>query len=449
MKKYLILSAIPFIFNQSQAQTIASRDPQIETMVREVSADSLRSYVAKMVSFGTRHTLSSTTDKKRGIGAARNWVVQKFNEAALQSGGRLTAYVDTTTLQPDGRRVNMPVNLGNAIAILKGTDPHDKRIYMIGGHLDSRVTDVMNSKSDAPGANDDASGVAAVIECARVMSKHSFPATIIFVAFSGEEQGLLGSTFLADKAKKEGWNLDALLNNDMIGNNQSSETNIISNATVRVFSEGLPGFELDKSAAGIRSLGLENEGRPRQLARYVKEVGERYVDDIEVMLVYRNDRFLRGGDHTPFVQRGFAAVRITETNENFDHQHQDLRTENGVVYGDKIEFMDFEYARKNTAINLACLANLAKAPAAPQNVLMDVKNLTNSTALSWKEPASGKPKGYYILMRETASPVWQKKFFTSDTTIRIPYSKDNYFFAVQAVSETGNESLPLVPAVGR
>lgn len=449
MKKYLVLSAITFIFNQSQAQTIVSRDPQIEAMVREVSADSLRAYVAKMVSFGTRHTLSSTTDKKRGIGAARNWVVQKFNEAARHSGGRLTAFVDTTTLPPDGRRVNVPVNLGNAMAILKGTDPNDKRVYLIGGHLDSRVTDVMNSKDDAPGANDDASGVAAVIECARILSKHSFPATIIFVAFSGEEQGLLGSTFLAEKAKKEGWNLDAMLNNDMIGNNQSNETNIINNASVRVFSEGLPAYELDKSAAGIRSLGLENEGRPRQLARYVKEVGERYVDDIDVMLVYRNDRFLRGGDHTPFVQRGFAAVRITETNENFDHQHQDLRTEKGVVYGDKIEFMDFEYARKNTAINLACLANLAKAPAVPQNVVMDVKNLTNSTALSWKEPVAGKPKGYYLLMRETASPVWQKKFFTTETSIRVPYSKDNYFFAVQAVGEAGNESLPVVPAVGR
>ena len=449
MKKYLILSAIPFLFNQSYAQTIVSRNPQIEAMVREVSADSLRSYVAKMVSFGTRHTLSSTTDKKRGIGAARNWVVQKFNDFAPQSSGRLTAYVDTTTLPPDGRRVNVPVNLGNAVAILKGTDPNDKRIYVIGGHLDSRVTDVMNSKADAPGANDDASGVAAVIECARVLSKHSFPATILFVAFSGEEQGLLGSTFLADKAKKEGWNIDAMLNNDMIGNNQSNETAIINNATVRVFSEGLPAFELDKSAAGIRSLGLENEGRPRQLARYVKEVGERYVDDIDVMLVYRNDRFLRGGDHTPFVQRGFAAVRITETNENFDHQHQDLRTENGVVYGDKIEFMDFEYARKNTAINLACLANLAKAPAVPQQVIMDVKNLTNSTALSWKEPLSGKPRGYYLLMRETASPVWQKKFFTTGTSIRVPYSKDNYFFAVQAVGEGGHESLPVVPAVGR
>ena len=449
MKKYLILSAIAFTFNQSYAQSIVSRDPLIDSMVKEVSADSLKAYVAKMVSFGTRHTLSSTTDKKRGIGAAREWVVQKFNEYARQSGGRLSAYVDTTTLQPDGRRVNVPVNLGNSMAILKGTDPNDNRVYMISGHLDSRVTDVMNAKADAPGANDDASGVAAVMECARIMSKHSFPATVIFVAFSGEEQGLLGSTYLADKAKKEGWNIDALLNNDIMGSNHSNETGLINNMTVRVFSEGLPGYELEKAASGIRSLGLENEGRPRQLARYVKEVGERYVDDIDVMLVYRNDRFLRGGDHTPFVQRGYPAVRITETNENFNHQHQDLRTEKGVVYGDLIEFMDFEYLRKNTAINLSCLANLAKAPAVPEEVKVDVKNLTNSTYLYWKAPKMGKPKGYYVLMRETASPVWEKKFFTADTSLRLPYSKDNYFFAVQSVNEAGNESLPVVPAVGR
>ena len=449
MKKYLIATAITLIFNHSYAQTIVNRDPAIDAMVKEVSADSLKAYVAKMVSFGTRHTLSSTTDKKRGIGAAREWVVQKFNEFARQSGGRLTAYVDTTTLQPDGRRVNVPVNLGNSIAILKGTDPNDDRVYMISGHLDSRVTDVMNSTADAPGANDDASGVAAVLECARIMSKRSFPATVIFVAFSGEEQGLLGSTFLAEKAKKANWNIDALLNNDIMGSNHSNETGLVNNMTVRVFSEGLPAYELEKAGTNIRNLGLESDGRPRQLARYVKEVGERYVDDINVMLVFRNDRFLRGGDHTPFVQRGYTAVRITETNENFNHQHQDLRTEKGVVYGDLLEFMDFDYLRKNTAINLASLANLAKAPAVPQDVKVDVKNLTNSTYLYWKEPKTGKPKGYYVLLRETTSPVWQKKFYTADTSLRVPYSKDNYFFAVQAVSEAGNESLPVIPAVGR
>jgi hypothetical protein len=196
-------------------------------------------------------------------------------------------------------------------------------------------------------------------------------------------------------------------------------------------------------------MGMENDGRSRQLARYVKETGERYVDNLEVVLIYRNDRFLRGGDHTPFVQRGFAAVRLTEMNENFNHQHQDLRVEKGVAYGDHAKFMDFEYLRKNTGINLATLANLAKAPAPPQEVKIDVKDLTNSTYLYWKAPASGTPAGYYILMRETSAPMWQKKFFTKETSIRLPHSKDNYFFAVQAVSSTENESLPVVPSVGR
>jgi len=376
-------------------------------------------------------------------------VLAKFNEFAKQSAGRLTAMIDTATIAADGKRVDAPTLLGNIMATLKGTDAADKRIFVISGHLDSRVTDVMNKTSDAPGANDDGSGVAAVMECARIMSKKAFPATIIFVAVSGEEQGLLGSGYLADKAKKEGWNIEGLLNNDIMGSNNSSETNIINNTRLRVFSEGLPAYELEKNAASIRSFGLENDGPSRQLARYVKEIGERYADNLEVVLIYRNDRFLRGGDHTPFVQNGFAAVRLTEMNENFEHQHQDIRTEKGVRYGDLPGFMDFEYLKKNTAVNLANLANLAKSPSEPQEVRVDVKNLTNSTYLYWKAPATGKVKGYYILMRETTSPIWQKKIFTTNTSLRLPYSKDNYFFAVQSVSIDGNESLPVVPTAGK
>jgi Zn-dependent M28 family amino/carboxypeptidase len=375
--------------------------------------------------------------------------VQKFNEFAKQSNGRMTAFVDTTTLRADGRRIDVPVSLGNAMATLKGTDPNDNRVYIISGHLDSRVTDVMNRTAPAPGANDDGSGVAAVLECARILSKHSFPSTIVFVAFSGEEQGLLGASFLADRAAKEKWNIDAMLNNDIMGSNHSNETNIIENTKVRIFSEAFSVQDTGRAFTNIRNLGLENDGRARQLARYVKEVGERYVDNLEVMMVYRNDRFLRGGDHTPFVQKGYAAVRVTEMNENYNHQHQDLRTEKGIVFGDLVEFMDFEYLRKNTALNLANLVNLAKAPGVPQEVRVEVRNLTNSTQLNWKAPATGKPKGYYILMRETTSPVWQKKFFTYETTMTLPYSKDNYFFAVQSVNVTDNESLPVIPSVGR
>ncbi|ANE50418.1 M28 family metallopeptidase [Flavisolibacter tropicus] len=450
MKRSSIAIAFSLFLSQTtSAQQIINRDAEIEGMVKEVSSDSLRAYVNKMVSFGTRHTLSSTTDKKRGLGAAREWVVQKFNEFAKQSNGRLTAFVDTTILEPDGRRIDSRINLGNAMATLKGTDPNDDRIYIISGHLDSRVTDVMNRTADAPGANDDASGVAALIECARILSKHSFPATVIFVAVSGEEQGLLGAEYLAKKAKANNWNIDGLLNNDIIGSNNSSETNIIDNSKVRIFSESFSQQDTGRVLQNIRSMGLENDGRSRQLARYIKEVSERYVDDLEVMLVYRNDRFLRGGDHTPFVQRGYPAIRVTEMNENFNHQHQDLRTDKGVVYGDLPEFMDFEYLRKNTSLNLATLANLAKAPSVPQEVKVDVKNLTNSTFLSWKAPKNGKVKGYYVVMRESSSPVWQKKFFTYETSMRLPYSKDNYFFAVQAVNATDNESLPVIPAVGR
>jgi Zn-dependent M28 family amino/carboxypeptidase len=447
MKK-LLLSAALIINVSAFAQTVINRDPAIEQMVKEVSSDSLKSYITKLVSFGTRNTLSAQTGKK-GIGAAREYVLTKFNEFARQSGGRLTAIIDTTTIAADGKRVDVPTLLGNVMATLKGTDPNDKRIFLISGHLDSRATDVMNRTIEAPGANDDGSGVAAVMECVRVMSKRSFPATIIFVAVSGEEQSLLGSGYLANKAKKEGWNIEAMLNNDIMGSNNSNETNIIDNTRLRVFSEGLPAFDLDKSVANIRTLGLENDGKARQLARYVKETGERYVDNLEVVMIYRNDRFLRGGDHTPFVQNGYAAVRITEMNENYDHQHQTLRTENGIKYGDLIEYMDFEYLRKNTAVNLANLANLAKAPSMPDSVKVDVKNLTNSTYLYWKAPAHGKVKGYYVLMRETTSPVWQKKFFTSELNMRLPYSKDNYFFAVQSVSNDGNESLAVVPTVGR
>ncbi|MEO5683867.1 MAG: M20/M25/M40 family metallo-hydrolase [Chitinophagaceae bacterium] len=431
----------------SFSQTIIDKDPAIEKMVKEVSADSLQSYIKSMVAFGTRSTISTQTDAKKGIGAARLWVLGKFNEFARQSGGRLTALIDSTTLAADGKRVDAALVLGNVVGTLKGTDPYDNRIFLISGHLDSRRSNVMDKTGDAPGANDDGSGVAAVIECARIMSKTAFPATIIFIAVSGEEQGLLGAAHMANKLKKENLNLEAVLNNDIMGSNNSSETNIIDNTRIRVFSEGLPAYELDKNAANIRQLGLENDGKARQLARYVKETGERYVDNLQVVMIYRNDRFLRGGDHTPYVLAGFTAVRITEMNENYNHQHQDIRKENGIQYGDLTEFMDFEYLRKNTCMNLCNLANLAKSPSMPQEVKVDVKKLDNFTFLSWGNPKSGKYKGFYVLMRETSSAVWQKKIFTKETSISLPYSKDNYFFAVQSVSEDGNESLPVVPMV--
>jgi Peptidase family M28 len=275
------------------AQVTIQKDPAIEKMVGEVNADSLRFDITQLLSFGTRQTLSAQ-DPKKGIGAARNWILSRFREFANNSNGRMSVELDRWTLPPDGKRVDVTADMGNAMAILQGTDTADKRIFLVSGHMDSRVSDVMNRVSDAPGANDDGSGTAAVIECARVMSSHSFPATILFVAVCGEEQGLLGSDHLAEKARQNNWNIEAVLNNDIMGSNNSNETNIIDNTRIRVFSEGLPIYELDKHAAEIRAMGQENDGKARQLARYMKEVGERYVPNLEVVLVYRNDRFLRG-----------------------------------------------------------------------------------------------------------------------------------------------------------
>ena len=446
MKPFFII--LVFLFqNQLFSQTIIQNDLEIANMVKEVSPDSLQLYIKKLVAFGTRNTLSNQNGAIRGIGAARNWILFKFNEIAKQSGGRLTAKIDTTTLQPDGKRVDRKILLGNVVATLQGTNPADNRIFIISGHLDNMRSSPTDSIGDAPGANDDGSGTAAVIECARVMSKHFFSATIIFVAVSGEEQGLLGAAFMSEKAKKENWNIEAVLNNDIMGSNNSNETNIIDNTKIRVFSEGLPAFETEKNAVNIRTLGLENDGKSRQLARYVKEIGERYIDNLQIVMIYRNDRFLRGGDHTPYVQRGFAAVRFTEMNENYTRQHQNIRTENNIKYGDLEEHIDYEYLRKNAAMNLANLANLAKAPPMPDSVKMDVKKLSNLTYLFWNKPKYGNVKGYYVLIRETTSAYWQKKIFTVETSVSLPYSKDNYFFAVQTVNETGNESLPAVPGI--
>ncbi len=441
---FLTTATFTSIFSQKTIQ----RDPMIESMVSEINSDSLKSHILKLVSFGTRSTLSTTTDSKKGIGAARAWVLSRFQEFAKQSDGRMSAKIDSWTQKADTKRVDVDIQMGNVIATLKGSDANDDRVFLVSGHIDSRVSNVMNRTDDAPGANDDGSGTAAVIELARVMAKAKFPATVIFLVVSGEEQGLLGAEHFANQAFEEKTNLEAILNNDIMGSNNSNETNIIDNTRIRIFSEGLPFFELDKKAMSIRNFGQENDGKARTLARYTKEVGERYVDNLEVVMVYRNDRFLRGGDHTPFVQKGFPAVRITEMNENYEHQHQDLRTDKGIKYGDLPEAMDFEYLRKNTAMNLATLSNLAKAPATVQNLTIDTKNLTNSTTLFWQAPKTGKVKGYYVLMRETYQPFWQKKIFTSKNGIVLPYSKDHYFFAVEAVSEDGNESLPVLPKVG-
>jgi hypothetical protein len=451
IKLLLLLScSIPTL-----AQTTIRQDAAIKQMVDEVSAKNVEAIVRKLVSFKTRNTLSDTTSKTEGIGAARNWIKAEMEKYASASNGRMKVEFDTFT-QPAGGRFDKPTVLKNVLAILKGTDPTDTRIYVVSGHYDSRVTDVMNIKDAAPGAVDDASGTAVSMEICRVMSQRSFPATIIFMAVPGEEQGLNGSAHVAKRAKEENWNVDAMLNNDIVGNSHGQDNDLKDNTHIRVFSEGIPsinavlrGDTTRRVAAAISGLignGGENDSPSRQLARYTKEVAERYVEQLDVKLIYRRDRFLRGGDQTSFQLQGFTAVRLTEMNEDFTHQHQDLRTEKGVVYGDLPEFADYNYIQKVARMNLSVLTNLASAPAAPESVGVTTSGLTNTTTLKWQTPKIGKkPAGYYILMRETISPYWEKKFFVTGNETTLNYSKDNYFFAVQSVDAEGHESLPIYP----
>ncbi len=438
----------PLFFSLSAiAQTTIRQDIAIKQMTDEVSSKNIEAVIRKLVSFKSRHTLSDTTSKTTGSGAARNWIKSEMEKYASESHGRMTVQFDTFT-QPKGERIDKPVKLKNVLAILKGTDPKDTRVYLVSGHYDSRITDVIDPNGDEPGANDDASGTAVSMELARVMAKHSFPATIIFMSVVGEEQGLYGSTHVAKRAKAENWNVDAMLNNDIVGNTHGMETDLKDNRSVRVFSEGLPTAAAgnERQIAGLISLGGENDSPSRELARYIKETAERYVDQLDVKLIYRRDRYLRGGDHIPFLQHGFAAVRFTEMNEDFNRQHQNIRTENGVDYGDLPDFVDFTYVQKVARMNLSVLANLALAPAEPQNTGIITSKLSNRTQLKWEVPkTSKKPTGYYVLMRETTSPYWEKKFYVTDTQADLDYSKDNYFFAVQSVDAEGHESLPVYP----
>lgn len=444
----MIRPLLTFLFLLSISLTATAQVPEknraIELMLAEVSKDSLEANVRKLVSFGTRHSLSETESDTRGIGAARRWVLSKFEKYAALSGGRFEASLDPFVVEK-GRRIPYDVEMKNVMGILKGTDPADDRVFVISGHLDSRVSDVMDSVADAPGANDDASGVSLVMELARVMSKHAFPSTIIFVAVSGEEQGLLGAAHLARSLKADSANVVAMFNNDMVGNTDASETGRVSDNRFRVFSETIPNYETEQMSRMRSYTGAENDSPSRQLARYIKSAGELYLDDFEVTLNYRIDRYLRGGDHLPFTREGFTAVRFCEMSENYLHQHQDVRVEDGVQYGDLPGFVNYDYVYKIAKVNLASLAGLALAPYAPENVGIKV-SLGNVTSLTWDAPESGAaPAGYYVLYRETHESHWTDRVFVTDTTAELPYSKDNYFFAVQSVDEDGNASLPVFP----
>lgn len=448
--KYLVASLFLLSSVYCQAQlSIVRTDPQIKKMVDEVSSENIEANVRKLVTFQTRHSLSDTLSSTTGIGAARNWILSEMQRYSRESGGRLKAEFDVFTQAADGRRITTPTVMKNVLGILPGTDPLDDRVFIVSGHYDSRASDVNDSKIFAPGANDDASGTSAVMELARVMSKYKFNSTIIFVAMVAEEQGLYGAVNLAKRAKESKWNIAGMITNDIIGNSYGAETGIKDNRSVRIFSEGVSVVETPAEAAIRTSTGSENDGRARQFARYLKEVGERYVDQLDVKLIYRRDRYLRGGDHTPFSQAGYPGVRVTEMNENFDRQHQTVRKENGVEYGDLPDFVDYDYTQKVARMNIASLANLALSPREPENVGVVTSQLTNKTVLRWEKPKGEAPAGYYVVMRETSSPTWERKFFIADTTATLNYSKDNYFFGVQAVDNEGHESLVVIPKAVR
>jgi hypothetical protein len=396
----------------------------------------LRATIAKLVSFGTRHTLSTTTEPKRGIGAARRWAAGRFAEIGKGCGGCLA--VETIGDQFSGPRAPNGVRVEDVIAIQRGTsDP--ERVVIVQGHIDSRVSDVMDATSDAPGANDDASGVALVMEAARLLSKEKFPATIVYAALSGEEQGLWGGKLLAATAKARGWKVAAVLNNDIVGNT-TGVNGAKDAAHVRVFSEGVRAAATRDDDLAQRANGGEDDSRSRALAKAIKRVAER-EKGLEVIAVRRPDRFQRGGDHTPFLEVGYPAVRFSEVTENYDHQHQTLRTENGKFYGDTIEFVDFPYLAKVTALNMAVIRELANAPAAPDKVTIEGA-LSADTTVSW-QPVPG-ASGYRIRWRLADRSDWTdyKDVPGSATTLKLEnVNIDHHFFGVAALSANGAESV--------
>ena len=432
-----IAPAVP----QGTSAYIAPAKPPVRTVVDAVSQKNLETTVRRLAAFPTRHTLSGAG----GVDAAASYLEAEFQTIAKNSGGQLQVRRQTWT-ETAGARVPKPAELTNVLAVLPGTAVPE-RVIVLSGHYDSRVTDVLDFQSPAPGANDDASGVAATLEAARVMatSGKRYAATVIFAAVTGEEQGLLGSAHLAKSLQSDGKTVIAMLTNDIVGNSRGE--NGKKNAShVRVFSAGYdPGVET-AALARQRAAGTDADSPARLLARATKDAARRNVSGFGVELVYRNDRYGRGGDHSSFLTNGFPpAVRLTEPSENFRHQHQNVRVENGVVYGDLAEFVDFAYLRRVTQVNAALVAELASAPASPTNVRL-ISDLSAKTALSWDAPAEP-VSGYEILLRRTTAPDWEKTVTvkSSDTRAVLPFSKDDYLFAVRSVGADGARSLPIVP----
>ncbi|WP_370690269.1 M20/M25/M40 family metallo-hydrolase [Phenylobacterium sp.] len=417
----------------------AKPQPELVQIAKGVQQSRLHATVAKLVSFGTRHTLSDRTSETRGIGAAERWTAAEFEAISKECGGCLTVAVPKQTFT--GRRVPNPTEIGAILAIQKGTTDPD-RVIVISGHIDSRVSDVMDATSDAPGANDDGSGVAAVIEAARVLSKHKFPATLVFAVLEGEEQGLYGGKVLAAYAKAQGWRVEADLNNDIIGNTRGA-SGVHNDRQVRVFSEGTKAVETQEQANSRRYNGGEVDSPSRNLARFADGLADTYLKTLDVVMVYRTDRYGRGGDQVEMLNAGIPAIRVTEAAEHYDRQHQDLRTENGRVYGDTIEGVDFPYLAKVTRLNVIMMAALANAPAPPEGVKIEGA-VSPDTKLSWT--ASPGAARYRVHWRETTAPRWQH---AKDTTATAETLKnvviDDWFFGVSAISADGYESPVVFP----
>lgn len=441
----LILSAL-FVATVGFSQQPPKKSPVVSKIISEISAKNMKAIVETLVGFGTRHTLSDTVSGMRGVGAARRWIKSEFERYAQQSGGRMTVEFHETAVKPSAR-VPYPAKVVNVVATLKPR-PSDhaapERVLVVGGHYDSRAGNPMDSVGAAPGANDDGSGTALTMELARVMGKYKFDATVVFIAFAGEEQGLLGATGWAEMAKQNRWKVEAVFNNDIVGNSVGGD-GVKKNNYVRLFSEAFSSLDTGSVFRQRISLGYENDGGSRSLARYVKEVAERYNPKFNVKLVYRLDRFLRGGDHRPFHERGFRAVRFSVSTENYDWQHQDVRMENGKQYGDLPQFMDFDYLTNVAKANAAGVATLAGAPAPPSNVGLMTAQLGYETVLVWNRNKESDVAGYFIKYRESSSPVWQHEIFATDTTIALKATKDEYLFGVQAVDKEGNASLVTMP----
>ncbi len=419
-------------------------DPEVARMIKEVSAKRIEADIRKLVSFGTRNTLSEQDNPTRGIGAARDWLYAEFQRISAECGGCLDVQKQSF-VQPKAARIPEPTTLSNVFAVLKGTTDPD-RIYVVSGHYDSMCSSPTDAKCDAPGANDDASGTAVSLELARVMSKRKFDATIVFMAVPGEEQGLLGAAHYAEQAKVNKMNIEGMFTNDIVGG-VTTHKNSQFRKMVRVFSEGVPSDETPQQAATRRSVGGENDSASRQLARYVKEQSDRNLKDFGAWMIYRRDRYGRGGDHIPFVERGFAGVRFTEPDEDYTHQHQNVRTENGKFFGDTIDYVDFNYTADVTRVNLIALASLASAPAKPKNVGIVTSGLTNDTVLKWDANTDADLAGYEVVWRDTTAAEWTNSAFVGNVTTYTAkaMSKDNFFFGVRAVDKAGNKSPVVYP----